>query len=260
MSTIPVRPRGRPRTTDDPSTVVAVERAIRLLRLLAAHDGLTVSEAAELGGQPLASTFRALTTLEAEGMVESEDMRFRIGAGAFRLGNAFLRRDSLVARAAAPMARLRDELSETVSLAIASGGEVLHLAEAEGPRQLRANFPPGSRAPLHASASGKALLAWGAVEAGALVRHTSLTITAAAALDRELSRIRDRGHALDDQESLEGMRGVAAPIFGRGGRAIAALSLSAPAFRLSLSDAQRAGTALRAAADLLTAATAGSGP
>lgn len=260
MRDIPVRPRGRPRTTDDPSTVVAVERAVRLLRLIAAHDGLTVSEAADLSGQPLASTFRALTTLEAEGMVESEDMRFRIGAGAFRLGTAFLRRDSLVARAAPLMTKLRDDMVETVSLSIASGGEVLYLAEAEGHHSLRAHLPPGHRGPLHASAAGKALLAFGGAEAGALTRQTSLTITSSSALERELARVREKGYALDDQEGAEGVRAVAAPVFSPQGVAVAALALSAPAFRLSLSDAQRAGAALRVAADRLTAATAGNQP
>lgn len=260
MRDLPVRPRGRPRTTDEPSTVVALERAVQLLRLIAAHDGLTVSEVAELSGQPLASTFRALTTLQSEAMVEAQDMRFHIGAGAFRLGAAFLKRDGLTIRATEVIRRLRDDHGETVSLAIASEAEVLYLAEAEGPLPLRAVLPPGSRAPLHASAAGKALLAWGDLHPAGLERLTSLTITSATALDRDLSRARDRGHTLDDQESMEGMRAVAAPIFNPDGLAVAALVLSAPAFRLTLSEAQRAGTVLRGAADQLTAATAGRQP
>lgn len=260
MSDLPVRPRGRPRTTDEPSTVVALERAVTLLRLIAEHGGLTVSEAAEISGQPLASTFRALTTLQSEGMVEAQDMRFQIGAGAFHLGMAFLRRDGIATRAAPVMTRLRNDYSETVSLAIASDGSVLYLSEAAGPNQLRANLPSGSRGPLHASAAGKALLAWGTADPGGLERLTSLTITSDTALERDLSRTRERGHALDDQESIEGIRAVAAPIFDVDGLAVAALAMSAPAFRLTLSEAQRAGTALRAAADQLTAATAGRQP
>lgn len=260
MSDLPVRPRGRPRTTDEPSTVVALERAVNLLRLIAQHGGLTVSEAAEISGQPLASTFRALTTLQSEGMIEAQDMRFHIGAGAFRLGMAFLDRSGIVARATATMNHLRDNTTETVSLAIASEGEVLYLATAEGAHSLRANLPAGSRGALHASAAGKALLAWGNVEPDGLERLTSLTITSTTALERDLSRTRERGHALDDQESAEGIRAVAAPIFDANGLAVAAMSISAPAFRLTLSEAQRSGMALREAADKLTAATAGRQP
>lgn len=260
MSELPVRPRGRPRTSEEPSTVVALERAVTLMRLIAEHDGLTVSELVELSGQPLASAFRALTTLQAQGMVESQDMRFHIGPDAFLLGSAFLKRSNLATLAARDMAVLRDEYGETVTLFVASGTEAFCLAETEGNYPLRANLPPGSRVPLHASAPGKALLAWGGAMPGTLAKYTSLTITAPSALERDLLRVRERGFALDDQESVEGMRAVAAPVYDADGRAVAALALSAPAFRMTLSEAQRAGAELRTMANRLTAATAGTPP
>ena len=77
---------------------------------------------------------------------------------------------------------------------------------------------------------------------------------------RDLSRTRDRGFSIDDQERAEGMRCVAAPIFNAHGEPVAGLSVSGPAFRMGLSDATRIGTLVRAAADQVTEATGGTQP
>jgi IclR family acetate operon transcriptional repressor len=120
---------------------------------------------------------------------------------------------------------------------------------------------------MHVSGIGKALLAWypeekvkGILARKGLERFTSLTNTSETALLRDLSRTRDRGFAIDDQERAEGMRCVAAPIFNTHGEPVAGLSVSGPAFRMALSDATRLGTLVRAAADRVTEATGGQQP
>ena len=90
--------------------------------------------------------------------------------------------------------------------------------------------------------------------------HPLSIVTKGSALLRDLSRTRDRGFSIDDQERAEGMRCVAAPIFNAHGEPVAGLSVSGPAFRMGLSDATRIGALVRAAADQVTEATGGSQP
>lgn len=268
----PIRSRGRPRTTPadpDQHTVVALDRALGLLEILAERPGRSLSELAERSGQALATVFRAMTTLQARGMVEAVEPGplWHIGPAAFRLGSAYLRRTGLEVQARSAMEGLVAASGETAALGIASGGQLLILAQCETRLPIRAIFPPGTLAPLHAAAPGKALLAWGSadfreeiLEGQRLARLTSLTITSPDTLLRELSRSRERGFALDDQEQAEGMRGVAAPIFDSAARVVAALGVSGPAFRFGLSDATRLGAAVRAAADRVTEAIGGQTP
>lgn len=265
------RPKGRPRSAAVPAepTVQALDRAIALLELVAARPGLTLSDLAQQTGQPIASTYRALVTLQARGMVEIEEpgASWHIGPAAFRLGAAFRRRSGLEARARPILAALAAELGETASLGIESDGRLLVLAQAEAVKPIRATFPPGSFAPLNAAAAGKAILAHTdadrveeIIDLQGLPRETSLTITSPDTLLRELSRIRERGFALDDQEQAEGMRAVAAPVFDARGLAIAAIAVTGPAFRFGLSDATRLGPRLAAEALRLTDALGGSAP
>ena len=266
------RLRGRPKAFDDKTeqnTVQALDRALGLLEVLAAHSGLTLSELTDKSGQAVATVFRALATLQAHGMVEMEEpgQVWHIGSGAFRVGTAFLRRTKIAERARGAMDQLMRDTGETANLGIDAGGEVLFLAQVETYEAIRAFFPPGTRAPMHSSGIGKALLAWypeektrGILARKGLEKFTSLTLTSDSALLRDLSRTRDRGFSIDDQERAEGMRCVAAPIFNAHGEPVAGLSVSGPAFRMGLSDATRIGALVRAAADQVTEATGGTLP
>ncbi|MBP9184562.1 MAG: IclR family transcriptional regulator [Fuscovulum sp.] len=263
------KPRGRPKAfhdKTDQNTVQALDRGLQILSHLAAHPGQTLSEIAEGTGEAVATVFRALVTLQGHGMVEVEEpgQFWHIGPGAFRTGTAFLRRTKVVERARQPMDALMRETGETANLGIETRDEVLFLAQVETHEAIRAFFPPGTRAPMHSSGIGKALLAWYPPEKvrGILARRgqdkfTSLTLTSETALLRDLARTRERGFSIDDQERAEGMRCVAAPVFNEFGEPVAGLSVSGPAFRMGLSDATRIGGLVRAAADRVTEATGG---
>lgn len=266
------RPRGRPKAfhdKTDQNTVQALDRGLALLSLVATRPGLTLSELATESGEAVATVFRALVTMQGHGMVECEDpgQLWHIGSGGFRIGTAFLRRTKVVERARQPMDALMRDTGETANLGIEAGNEVLFLSQVETHEAIRAFFPPGTKAPMHVSGIGKALLAWypedrvqRIIASKGLERFTSLTHTLESALMRDLARTRERGYAIDDQERAEGMRCVAAPIFNSHGEPIAGLSVSGPAFRMGLSDAGRIGKRVRAAADSVTEATGGLQP
>lgn len=266
------RPRGRPKAfhdKTDQNTVQALDRALGLLEHLAREPGLTLSQLADAASLPVATVFRALVTLQGHAMVEVEEpgQFWHVGPGAFRVGTAFLRRTKVVERAQGAMEALMRDTGETANLGVEVQGEVLFLAQVETAQAIRAFFAPGTKGPMHSSGIGKALLAWLAPEkvADIIARHglqkfTSLTLTSHGLLARDLSRTRDRGYAIDDQERTEGMRCIAAPIFGPNGVPVAGLSVSGPAFRLALSDAGRIGRRVVEAADQVTDAIGGQRP
>lgn len=266
------RPRGRPKAFNDKTeqnTVQSLDRAMGLLRLLSERPGLTLSELAATSGQAPATVYRVLTTLQGHDMVEMEEpgQLWHVGAGTFRIGTAFLRRTKVAERARGPMQALMRATGETANLGVESQDQVLFLAQVETHEAIRAFFPPGTLSPMHVSGIGKALMAWmpetrvkGVIARQGLQGFTPLSLTSEAALMRDLARTRERGYAVDDQEKAPGMRCVAAPVFNGFGEAVAGLSVSGPAFRISLDDAVRIGAQVRAAADEVTEAIGGQRP
>ncbi|HEX9857037.1 MAG TPA: IclR family transcriptional regulator, partial [Paracoccaceae bacterium] len=268
----PARPRGRPKAFHDrteQNTVQSLDRAMGLLEVLAGASGLTLSELAARSDQAAATVYRALVTLQAHGMVEVEEQGqlWHVGAGAFRVGSAFLRRTKVAERARQPMDALMRVTGETANLGVESRDEVLFLSQVETHEAIRAFFPPGTKSPMHVSGIGKALLAFypeervrGIVGRQGLEKFTTLSITSEFMLLRDLARTRERGYSIDDQERAEGMRCIAAPIFNAYGEPVAGLSVSGPAFRMNLADSGRIGALVRAAADQVTEATGGVRP
>jgi IclR family acetate operon transcriptional repressor len=168
------RSRGRPRAFNpqpEQTTVQALDRALVILKVLAAAEGMSLTELAEASIQAPATVYRVLSTFEAHGIVEvqpSTQLWF-IGREAFRIGSAFLGRTNLVEQARGVMRALMTETRETANLAIADGGQVVFISQVETHEPIRAFFRPGTRGPIHASGIGKALLAHYPAEAVARI-------------------------------------------------------------------------------------------
>ena len=265
------RGRGRPRAFNpnpEQTTVQALDRAVGILKVLAAGEGMTLTELAEASGQAPATVYRVLSTFQAHGVVEVQPATqlWFIGPEAFRIGSAFLWRTSLVEESRAMMRELMTLTGETANLAIADGGQVVFLSQVETHEPIRAFFRPGTRGPIHASGIGKALLGWYPAAAVArivaeqgLAAFTPRTITSPERLGAEIAAIRARGWAIDDEERTEGMRCIAAPIFNEFREAVAGVSVSGPSVRM-VPRTDAFGPLVREAADRITRATGGSLP
>ncbi|MEM7507086.1 MAG: HTH-type transcriptional regulator BhcR [Pseudomonadota bacterium] len=266
------RARGRPRSADPDgggTTVQALDRAVLILQCLAARGRATLSELAEAVEMPPSTAHRLLLTLQAHRMVAFQDATqdWLIGVEAFRIGSAFAQRSDLVDIAREAMHALVDATGETANLAIADAGEVVFMSQVDTSNPIRAFFRTGTRAAMHSSGIGKALLAEMAPDAVAeiagrrgLTEFTAKTLTSLATLKADLVTIRDRGWSLDDEERHLGMRCIAAPVFNAHGEAVAGLSISGPAMRVNdaaLPELARA--VCRAAADV-TERTGGVAP
>jgi IclR family acetate operon transcriptional repressor len=127
---------------------------------------------------------------------------------------------------------------ESVTFGMRDGASVVVLAQVDSTKPMRFSHPPGTRLPLYASALGKALLA-GARHVPAELRAlgrlralTARTLHDHRALSADLATTLARGYAIDDEESVMGVRAVAAPVVGRGGEVIAALGIEGPSEHL----------------------------
>jgi DNA-binding IclR family transcriptional regulator len=219
----------------------SVERALTVLRCLAASDvDLGVSDIATRTSLSVSTTHRLLQALRADGLVAQDPRteRYHLGPGLVALGRRAEARmpfDHLMPHLEA----LAQATGESVSLGTRVGDEVLIVLHVDSPQPLRFDQPPGTYVPVHASAIGKALLAFApdpAAEVASLDElgaFTDATLTTRDALLADLELTRRRGWALNDGERHPGVRTVAAPVFDATGRAWAGVSVQGPASRLT---------------------------
>lgn len=222
--------------------VQSLTRSLILLEILSEHDGgLSLTELARIGKLPTSTTHRLLTTMENRRFVRFNRSAnlWSIGVQSFVVGNAFARSRNFVPLAKIFMRYLMDQSGETVNLATQDQEEIVYLAQVECREMMRAFVRPGSRAPLHCSAVGKAILA--ALPDADRNRLTSLHTAEKSNTPRiytpefmrSLEDTRRRGYALDDEEQSVGMRCVASVIYDENGGPLAAISVSGPTARIT---------------------------
>jgi IclR family acetate operon transcriptional repressor len=220
-----------------------VDKALRLLELFsieAPEHGL--SEMARLARLDKASTLRLLVALARNGFVEQhpQTKKYRLGRNLLRL--ARIREASVpVASVVQPvLERLAAALGETAHAALAADRALITIGVAEPQRVMRVHVDPSEPLPLHATASGMALLAYAGDElleqvlgAGKLTAHTSHTIVAPDRLRRHLADARKRGYAISVRGFDSDVIGIAAPVFDWSGRACATIAVASVAARLN---------------------------
>jgi IclR family transcriptional regulator, acetate operon repressor len=216
-------------------TLQTADRALQVLQQFhAPADALSVTEIADRLGVHRSTASRLVSTLRARGFLErtAGDL-VRLGPEVARLGRVTLAGRELATLAQPLMEQLAAHTGETVTLAVVAGGEALTVAQAGGRHVVSSGKWVGLRTPVHCTADGKVLLAFGAVtpSQGRLERRTERTIVDPAALEREFGDIRARGFAVSEGEFEPGLVGVAAPV-RQDGACVAALCISGPQYRL----------------------------
>jgi len=219
--------------------IQSVDRAIDLLLAVAAAGPADagVPALAKACGLNRATAWRLLKTLQARRMVTvDESGRYALGVTAVELGGA-AGPDALIAAAHPVLERTCAQTGETASLAMPIVGGLTYVDEVTPTAVLTASWL-GRTVPLHATSTGKALLAFlpadelRRVLPTALHGFTDTTITAAMALDAELAATRARGYGTCAGELESALYGVSAPVLDRTGRPLAVLSIWGPKDRV----------------------------
>jgi DNA-binding IclR family transcriptional regulator len=217
--------------------IQSVDRALRVLVALQGARRMSLGEIAARLELPPSTVHGIIRTLLAHGMVaqERDSGRYRLGPATLRLGNVYL--DTLDLRSR--VATWADDLAERTGLAVRTGVLLLtdvvvvhHSVRPDGSRQMP---EVGIVIPAHASALGKAILAFdddartAVLEGHAGPRSmTGDTITDAAALDAQLTEVRQTGLATEAEEAILGECSIAMPVIGASEEVVGALGLVVP--------------------------------
>jgi len=221
-----------------------------LLRVIAIMEEITGADqsltAAELDKRldiPKPTIHRLLGQLEDEGLIQRELDGRHLGPGPRlrRMGLNILSSASLGAPRRALLERLAREVGETCNLSLLDGHQVLYFDRIETNWPVRIQLAPGSRLPLHCTASGKLFLAMmpphrrhALLSSLTLEAHTPYTLTTEKALEEGLSQIARDSLSTDNEEFIEGMVAIAVPVYDGVGQIRASLAIHAPRMRHSL--------------------------
>ena len=244
----------RPRKT---KPVGVLTKALRVVDLLQdSRSPLSLHDISIQAGINKSTALRLLAHLEGEKYLRRDER------GAYSLGPKFLRLGSDYNVQAPLRETARESLwelwrisQETVNLAVLDGLDVVYIDCLESQHDLRLVSNVGMRAVLYRTALGKALLAFQPAERCERIiksfrfeMFTPHTVTSAFELTRELNSIRESGFAVDNEESVLGLRCIAAPILDTREIAVAAISISGPTSRITPQKTPTLGEAVKAAA------------
>jgi DNA-binding IclR family transcriptional regulator len=245
--------------------VQSVSKALELLCCFSAdRPEWGVTEIAEYLGLCKSAVHRILATFERYNFVtRTPSRRYRLGRRAAELGNVYRFDRSLLWKAEPVIRRLADTTQSIAHLGELDGREVLELMRSAGPNAVIFTSSPRFRAPVHATALGKVLLASGGEirmnqylgPLRALKRFTPYTIVSTENLRRELSVVSRQGYAVSNQESVLGCRCLGVPVRNQLGNVVAALSVSSTVDRFSDINLPRVLAQLRSAAETISRET-----
>src|SRR5690348_6303005 len=215
------------------ASIQSIDRATAILKTLAKGPRrLGVSELAERLGLARPTVHGLLQTLQAHGFVEQDrhSDKYQLGPGLLQLGYSYLDLNELRARSVQYADRLATRASAAVRVGVMHGSSVVVVHHVFKPDAAFGILEVGLQLPLHASALGKAILAFSPAQliddllAEPLQRLTKQTLSDSD-LRHELEVIRESGIATERDEGVLGESSAAAPIFDHGGQAVGAIGV-----------------------------------
>ena len=222
--------------TPGPETVLGKTMQV-LMAFTVEETVLGFSELHARTGLPKATLHRLLGDLVGARLLEKIEGRYRLSRLVFELGMRASVERTLLEVALPFLEELYERTHETVHLGVQESHEVVYVAKVGGHRQATSPSRLGGRMPLHATALGKAMLAWAPEEVreevlGSRLRRSSpRTIVNRSVLRQQLHDIVERGIAFEHEESAIGITCVAAPVLDELDRAVAAISVTGPVGR-----------------------------
>ncbi|WP_126429758.1 IclR family transcriptional regulator [Brevibacillus marinus] len=234
------------------STVRAVERALDILLCFTDATELGLSDIAKRISLHKSTVHRLLASLEGKGFVVRDPRtdKYRLGFRIWELSANMSRSDDPAQILLPEMERLRDLVGETISLYVRDGNERIRIQAVQSNQAIRRVAPVGARMPLAVGASSKVLVAYADEKTRAEILNDPdwpASVDRAAYVE-QLEQIRKLGYATSVEEREAGAAAVAAPIFNRDGRLVAALAVSGPSNRLTMEKMQEISAPLMEAA------------
>lgn len=220
--------------------IQSLARGLRILEIMAdCENGIGITELADQLGVDKSTASRLVQTLLKDGFVQKakDDRSYTLGPMLVNLSRSVITRMPLRDTAKPYLKKLVEVSGECSHIAIYAQGKALYIDQMESSSTLRVNVEVGQLAPLHCTALGKILLAFGnyplPVE---LEGHTEKTITDLQTLEKELETVRDKGYAIDDEEFDNDVRCISVPVFDFREKLVGAIGISGPSARLGMKE------------------------
>jgi DNA-binding IclR family transcriptional regulator len=219
----------------------SVVTALEILEALQDEGIAGVSDIAEVSGHPKSTVHRHLDTFRECGYVVKEDRSYSVSLKTLRLASSALSRQLVYPVTKSVVNELAEETGESAAVAVEENGQAVYLYYDRTDQAVRTDARLGIRLYLHCTGAGKAILAHlpeerrnAVIDEYGLPAKTEQTITDPDELEAELAEIRETGIAFDDEERVDGMRGVGTPIQNREtGELLGALTVAGPTRRLN---------------------------
>jgi IclR family pca regulon transcriptional regulator len=225
-----------------PEGMAGLAKGLAIIEAFSPHrTRMTVTDAAHSSGTSRASARRCLLTLTELGYLEFDGKYFRPQPRLLALSAAYSGTRSLPQIAQPFLKAARDELHESISLAVPDGDAALFVARSEAERLVTTGISVGTRIDLYCSATGRILLSsWNDQRLAAYLDHvkiearTKYALIKKAAIREAVRNARTVGFATTDQELEIGLRSIAVPVVDSRGTIVAAMSASASSARVSI--------------------------
>ncbi len=224
----------------------SIDVALNVLEIFSAEKReVGISEIARLLHKKVSTIHRTVSVLKNRGYVDQalERGKYRLGLKAFELGCVYQNQSNVMKEAMEKLEGLAAATSETINLAVLDQDmkEIAYIAKIDSPQVLKTDIQIGTKLFAHCTALGKVLLAHldpGQLDGlfppkATLATYTTKSISSAAKLRKALAVIRTEGYAVDLEEFRNGVVCIAMPFRDMTGRVVAAVSVTAPAFRMS---------------------------
>jgi IclR family transcriptional regulator, KDG regulon repressor len=226
-------------------TIQSVIHALDILEAFkgAAKEDLGVTELSESLSLHKNNVFRLLATLETRGYIEQNKTtgNYRLGIKTFEMGQVFLVQTGLIKQARPVMEEVLARCNETVYLAVLRNEKIVYMDIAETTHSVRVADRVGAVLPAYCTSVGKALLAYLSREELDKIfpktkfeKFTDNTICERSELYSHLKEVAARGYALDLEEYEEEVFCVSAPVMDYTGKAVAAICVSGPGYRMGM--------------------------
>jgi IclR family pca regulon transcriptional regulator len=247
-------------STTDRHFVQGVQRAFAVLKTFSEDCAeQTIADVAQRTGLARAVARRYLLTLAELEYIAQKGTQFSLTPKVLDLGFSYLSTLSVATLGRPRMEVVADTLRESCSMSVLDGRDIVYIARVSAKRLFGSNISVGSRLPAHCTSMGKVFLAYmtpGELDAffaaGPLRPLTERSLCSESRLRGLIAEVRGRGWAMNDGESEDGIRGVAAPIVDRAGNVRAAINVAGLASRVSLKElrGKHLAVLLRAADDI----------
>lgn len=203
----------------------------------------TISDIAKETGFPRATVRRGLFTLVELGYAIQDDRYYELSPKVLMIAHSYINSQTLSSTAQPILENITRVLNETATMAVLVQNEVIYIARSsEITQRIMSNtFTIGTHLPAYCSSMGRVLLAAESEERqreilahSQLTPYTDKTIFEIEPLLEEFKKVKEQGYAVIDQELEIGLCSIAVPVFDRGGKVIASISISTHILKKSI--------------------------